>query len=89
MPSGSASWGLPRSRECVCPSTARRIDAEIITLPRPLALVTPAKSHPEVIVQAIAARDRARAEEFAKKHGIPEVKDSYQGMLKSSLLLTG
>jgi predicted dehydrogenase len=51
--------------------------------------VTPAKSHPEVIVQAIAARDRARAEEFAKKHGIPDVKDSYQGMLRSSLLLTG
>lgn len=45
-----------------------------------MALVTPAISHPEVIVQAIAARDRARAEEFAKKHNIPEVKDTYEGM---------
>lgn len=46
-----------------------------------MTLITPAKSHPEVIVQAVAARDRSRAEAFAKKHGIPEVKDSYQGEL--------
>lgn len=39
----------------------------------------PAKSHPEVVVQAIASRDRKKGEAFAKKHGIPEVKDSYQG----------
>lgn len=45
--------------------------------------MTPALSHPEVIVQAIAARDRSRAEEFAKKHGIPEVRDTYQGMPSS------
>lgn len=44
-----------------------------------MAMVTPAKSHPEVVVQAISARDRTKAEEFAKKYGIPEVKDSYQG----------
>ncbi|KAI1824154.1 oxidoreductase domain-containing protein [Xylaria intraflava] len=48
----------------------------------PMALITPAISHPEVIVQAIAARDRARAEEFAKKHGIPEVRDSYEELLE-------
>ncbi|KAJ5802193.1 oxidoreductase [Penicillium pulvis] len=47
----------------------------------PLALITPAQSHPEVIVQAISARDRTRAQQFAKKHGVPEVKDSYQDML--------
>lgn len=51
----------------------------LLTCNRPLSLVIPAKSHPEVVVQAIAARNRSRAEEFAKKHGIPEVKDSYQG----------
>jgi len=39
----------------------------------------PAKSHPEVIVQAVAARDRSKAEAFAKSHGIPEVRNSYQG----------
>ncbi|QKX55603.1 uncharacterized protein TRUGW13939_02699 [Talaromyces rugulosus] len=47
----------------------------------PMTLITPAKSHPEVIVQAVAARDRSRAEAFAKKHGVPEVKDSYQDIL--------
>ncbi|KAK7213931.1 hypothetical protein V2G26_021109 [Clonostachys chloroleuca] len=47
----------------------------------PMSLIVPAKSHPEVIVQAISARDRPRAEEFAKKHGIPQVMDSYQEIL--------
>ncbi|EPE33234.1 NAD(P)-binding Rossmann-fold containing protein [Glarea lozoyensis ATCC 20868] len=47
----------------------------------PMGLIVPAKSHPEVIVQAIAARDRTRAEAFAKKHGIPEVKDSYEEII--------
>jgi hypothetical protein len=46
---------------------------------RPNALILPAKNHPEVVVQAVAARDRKRAEDYAKKHGIPEVKGSYQG----------
>lgn len=50
-------------------------------LASPMALVIPGKSHPEVIVQAISARNRTRAEEFAKKHGIPDVRDSYQGTL--------
>lgn len=45
----------------------------------PLALIIPSKSHPEVIIQAVAARDRQKAEAFAKSHGIPEVKDTYQG----------
>ncbi|KAG9606023.1 NAD(P)-binding protein, partial [Aureobasidium melanogenum] len=47
----------------------------------PLSLIIPAKSHPEMIVQAVAARDRSKAEAFAKSHGIPEVKDSYQDIL--------
>ncbi|KAK4224393.1 hypothetical protein QBC38DRAFT_485617 [Podospora fimiseda] len=47
----------------------------------PLAIITPAINHPEVIIQAVAARDRKRAEEFAKKHGIPDVHDSYQAIL--------
>lgn len=44
-----------------------------------MALVNPAKGNPEVIVYAVAARDKKRAEAFAKKHGIPHVKDSYDG----------
>ncbi|KAL5372093.1 hypothetical protein DPSP01_013769 [Paraphaeosphaeria sporulosa] len=45
------------------------------------ALLIPAKMHPEVVVHAIAARDRKRAEEFAKKNGVPVVYDSYQELL--------
>lgn len=44
-----------------------------------IGFVTPAKSHPEVIVYAVAARDKTRAVAYAKAHGIPEVRDSYQG----------
>lgn len=44
-----------------------------------MAFINPAKSHPEVIVQAVAARDRKKAEAFAKANSIPEVFDSYQG----------
>ncbi|PQE10514.1 hypothetical protein CJF31_00009252 [Rutstroemia sp. NJR-2017a BVV2] len=47
----------------------------------PMALITPARSHPEVIVHAVAARDKGRATTFAKKHGIPVVKDSYDAIL--------
>lgn len=39
----------------------------------PIALVDPAKCHPEAVVLAVAARDKTRAEAFAKKHGIPKV----------------
>jgi predicted dehydrogenase len=47
----------------------------------PSALISPAKSHPEVEVYAIAARDKTRAEAYAKKNGIPMVFGSYQGTL--------
>ena len=45
-----------------------------------MALIIPAISHPEVIVQAVAARNKDKAIAFAKKHGIPEVKNSYDGI---------
>jgi predicted dehydrogenase len=51
----------------------------LLTVSSPLGLVVPAKSHSEIILQAISARDRTRAEAFAKKHGIPDVRDTYQG----------
>ncbi|KAL5116715.1 hypothetical protein ACEQ8H_005327 [Pleosporales sp. CAS-2024a] len=44
-------------------------------------LTNPAKLHPEVVVQAVAARDRKRAEEFAKANNIPDVRNSYQEIL--------
>lgn len=45
-----------------------------------MALITPAISHPDVIVAAVAARDPKKAEAFAKKHGIPIVHKTYDGM---------
>lgn len=48
----------------------------------PNALIIPAKSHSDVIVAAVAARDIERAEAFAKKHGIDKVfggPNGYQG----------
>ncbi|KAH7885240.1 NAD(P)-binding protein [Phlebopus sp. FC_14] len=50
----------------------------------PPALVTPAKSHPDVEVYAVAARDIKRAESYAKKHGIKKWfggQDGYQELL--------
>ncbi|KAG2071288.1 NAD(P)-binding protein [Suillus decipiens] len=50
----------------------------------PNALVLPAKSHPEVELYAVAARDVSRAENFAKKHGFKKWyggKDGYQELL--------
>ncbi|KAI5926010.1 hypothetical protein F4810DRAFT_619335 [Camillea tinctor] len=47
----------------------------------PSALIVPSKSHPEVVVQVIAARDPSKAKAFAQKHGIPEVAATYQDIL--------
>ena len=51
-----------------------------------MALITPAISHPDVIVAAVAARDPKKAEAFAKKHGIPIVHTTYDGMFTSRVL---
>src|SRR5215470_2268962 len=45
------------------------------------ALIEPSGSVPEVTVAAVAARDLARAEAFALRHGIPKAYGSYQEML--------
>ena len=47
----------------------------------PAALVKPARRVDDVEVTAVAARDRARAESFAKKHGIPRVHGSYDDLI--------
>jgi predicted dehydrogenase len=45
------------------------------------ALIDPAASVPAVTIAAIAARDGARAEQFALRHGIPKAYGSYQELL--------
>ncbi|KAF0321529.1 D-xylose 1-dehydrogenase (NADP(+)) 2 [Colletotrichum sp. SAR11_59] len=47
----------------------------------PMALINPARSHPEVVIQAVAARDPKKAAAFAAKHGIPDVKPDYQSII--------
>lgn len=47
----------------------------------PAALISPARSVPEIEVAAVAARDRSKAEKFATKHGIATVHASYEDLL--------
>jgi predicted dehydrogenase len=47
----------------------------------PNALIRPARTRPDVEVVAVAARDRGRAEKFARKHDIPTVHDSYEALI--------
>lgn len=66
-------------QDVCCQLRRDRIRGLIIDCSRPMALITPALSHPGVIVYAVAARDKARAAAFAKTHNIPVVKESYDG----------
>ncbi|KAL8947557.1 MAG: hypothetical protein Q9222_006171 [Ikaeria aurantiellina] len=47
----------------------------------PSAIITPAKSHPEVIIVAVAARDERKAAAYAKRYKIPIIHSSYQALL--------
>src|SRR6202140_523155 len=47
----------------------------------PSAVIKPARNSGEAVVAAIAARNRGRADAFASKHGIPNVRDSYAALV--------
>lgn len=47
----------------------------------PMALIRPARKTSGVSVTAVAARDRARAEKFARQHGIEKVHAGYDALL--------
>jgi len=47
----------------------------------PLALVNPAKENTDVEVAAVAARDVSRARDFAAKHRIDRVHESYEALI--------
>ena len=47
----------------------------------PTALIKPASRTGRAVVAAVAARDRTKAEAFARKHRIPRVLDSYDDLL--------
>lgn len=48
----------------------------------PTALIEPARGNPDVELVAVAARDRGRAEVFAREHGIARVADSYEELIE-------
>lgn len=52
----------------------------------PAALTEPAKDNADVVVAAVAARNRIRAEAFAKQHGIETVYDSYDDVINDPSL---
>lgn len=52
----------------------------------PTALIDPSRNLPQVEVAAIAARDPQRARQFASRHGIARVHDSYQALLSDPQL---
>jgi predicted dehydrogenase len=47
----------------------------------PAALIKPARRVREAEAVAVAARDRARAEKFAAKHGVRRVYDDYEALI--------
>jgi predicted dehydrogenase len=47
----------------------------------PMALIRPARQVPEAAIVAVAARDPARAQAFATKHGIPRALPSYDALI--------
>ncbi|HWA66991.1 MAG TPA: Gfo/Idh/MocA family oxidoreductase [Mycobacteriales bacterium] len=47
----------------------------------PSALIRPSRQVPGTVVAAVAARDRSRAEVFARKHGIERVHSSYEELI--------
>ena len=53
----------------------------------PMALIRPARNVDRVSVTAVAARDRGRADAFAKKHGIAKVYDATR-ILKMAAAVT-
>ena len=46
-----------------------------------MAIIYPSKTHPDVIMYAVASRDAERAAEFAKKYGFQKSHGSYQALL--------
>ncbi|KAF9054500.1 hypothetical protein BJ165DRAFT_1439361 [Panaeolus papilionaceus] len=88
---GSAQSLVKRVYKIISPPVATKIQGEgskplkfgILGAAQiaPPVLIWTAKSHPEVEVYAIAARDLGRAQAFAKKHGIEKAYQGYQALL--------
>ena len=78
-----ASWSF-QNRVCqdpLCQESDPKVRDSLCFSLRPMAVIIPAKSHPEVIVAAVAARDEKRARTYAQSYHIPNVHTSYQALL--------
>ena len=53
----------------------------------PIALVWPIRNHPDAVVVAVAARDQAKADAFAKKHGIAKAYGGSNAYQRTSTFL--
>ncbi|MBF9068442.1 Gfo/Idh/MocA family protein [Streptacidiphilus fuscans] len=71
----------PTSAPVSGPDTELRIGVLGAAAIAPTALIKPAAQTPRVTVAAVAARDRSRAEIFARKHGVPVIHDDYDALL--------
>ena len=63
------------------PATAVRFGVLGAARITPAALLRPARAHPEASADVVAARDMGRAVDYATKHRIPKVKDSYEAVV--------
>jgi predicted dehydrogenase len=52
----------------------------------PAALINPARKNEQIEVVAVAARERAKAEKYAQKHGIAQVYDTYEALIADPTL---
>ncbi|KAH6713870.1 hypothetical protein BKA61DRAFT_674484 [Leptodontidium sp. MPI-SDFR-AT-0119] len=75
------NWALAYPEKPAKNQDALRIGLLGASTIAPIAVIGPAKSHPDVIVAAVAARDQKRANAYAKLHGIPIVHTSYQELI--------
>lgn len=77
----SRLWSLTSPPAATKTSSPLRIGLLGASSIAPPAIISAAKSHPDIIVSCVAARDKTRAQAYAKTHGIPHVFSNYQELL--------
>ncbi|KAK9320513.1 hypothetical protein V1517DRAFT_329206 [Lipomyces orientalis] len=77
-----AKYPKPTASDAEAPVTPLKLGILSAAAIAPRAVINPAKLMPEKVqIYSVAARDPARAKEFAKKYGIPHAHDSYEDLI--------
>ncbi|KAF9959503.1 hypothetical protein BGZ72_009555 [Mortierella alpina] len=91
--SAQSSPGFFARRSLSSPSTSVSKDPHALRIGilgaaniAPQALIYPAKSMRSIVIASVAARDQAKAKEFADKHGIPNTHVSYDALINDSAI---